>query len=223
MDDETMKEIKTKVAKATVRLTNKGDGQGVLIPGHLILTAAHCINWSTTGEMAQANHNIEKVETSTGIVHLTPLAVEPVSDIAVLGALDNQEFPSEVDEFEKFCDDTKPIVISVEEHDLFEKFQVCIRSHKDQWIRAQATQCASNAEKLAVQAEEQVECGTSGGPIIDRHGQLIGIVSWFSTAKANVVQSQCHGATPRPHKTLPVWVLERACKSQSKNVAVDGR
>jgi len=40
MDEVTRERIEA----ATVRLPDKG-GQGVLIPGNLILTAAHCIEW----------------------------------------------------------------------------------------------------------------------------------------------------------------------------------
>ena len=42
------------VEKATVRLTGKG-GQGVLVPGGLIVTAAHCVNWYLEGGMAMGD------------------------------------------------------------------------------------------------------------------------------------------------------------------------
>ncbi len=42
---------KAKVARATVRFAKQG-GQGVIVPGGLIVTAAHVITWVGTGGMA---------------------------------------------------------------------------------------------------------------------------------------------------------------------------
>ena len=42
---------KAKVARATVRFAKQG-GQGVIVPGGLIVTAAHVIAWVGTGGMA---------------------------------------------------------------------------------------------------------------------------------------------------------------------------
>ena len=64
------------------------------------------------------------------------------------------------------------------------------------------------AQNLAVEADEQVEDGTSGGPIINDSGDLVGIVSIFSV----VAQGQHKSGglkTPPPRLALPVWVCHR--------------
>ena len=59
------------------------------------------------------------------------------------------------------------------------------------------------APSLKVKADEEIEGGTSGGPIIDDSGDLVGIVSVMSLG--NEVDG-CEGSAPRPHLALPVWV-----------------
>ena len=57
------------------------------------------------------------------------------------------------------------------------------------------------------QFEEQIEGGTSGSPIINDTGELIGIVSHVS-----IINSEGHksyGLIPRPHLALPVWIYNR--------------
>lgn len=53
------------IIKATVRLLGKG-GQGVLVPGKLILTAAHCVTWDADGGMVLGDHYIEDITTANG-------------------------------------------------------------------------------------------------------------------------------------------------------------
>lgn len=47
------------VEKATVALQGKG-GQGVLVGGNLILTAAHCVTFSLEGYMTMGDPYMEK-------------------------------------------------------------------------------------------------------------------------------------------------------------------
>jgi hypothetical protein len=79
--------IYTDIAKATVTTLRRGGGQGVLVNGNLIITAAHCLDWSCDGELVLRKHSVE-VRTRQGELKVTPIAIEPVKDIAVLGSLD---------------------------------------------------------------------------------------------------------------------------------------
>jgi len=67
--------------------------------------------------------------------------------------------------------------------------------------------CREDAELLAVESDEQIEGGTSGGPIINDSGELVSIVSNFSLATEAVPKSS--GLAPRLHLTLPVWLCHR--------------
>src|SRR5262249_13660012 len=101
---------KTRAEKATVRILRRKNkrslapvAQGVLVPGGYILTAARCIRWEATGSMALGDWYVETIRTSDGARHMvSPCAVEPVMDIAVLEAVDSQEMSEEYHAFEKF-------------------------------------------------------------------------------------------------------------------------
>jgi len=197
--------IYTNVAKATVIILSKG-GQGVLVPGNLIITAAHCIDFTTEGTMALGDYFIEEIEVGERVLKVAPLAVEPISDLAVLGSLDEQVFDKEAEGFEEFCEHTKPVVVCRSEFELFQKFKVHIYTHKGTWVTGCAMQCREDATKLFVEADEQIDGGTSGGPIINDSGELVGIVSHFSLASEG---QRSEGLAPRAHLSLPVWVYHR--------------
>ena len=91
---------------------------GVLIPGHLILTAAHCVKWRGNGDIttdSDGGDYAQRVQTERGLLRLCPYAVEPVADVAILGALDSQTFASDSDRFESFCDRTEPLELFIGE------------------------------------------------------------------------------------------------------------
>ncbi len=87
-----------RVIDATVRVDGML-GQGVLVHGGFILTAAHCINWKVDGGLALGDHYVEVVSAKSG-KHLSVgvVTADPVSDIAVLGSLDDQEFFGKAEE-----------------------------------------------------------------------------------------------------------------------------
>ena len=60
MDDR----IRKRIENATVTITKLG-GRGVLVSNGIILTAAHCINWSVEGGMVLGDHYHEIIETSS--------------------------------------------------------------------------------------------------------------------------------------------------------------
>ena len=194
------------VENATVTLLQKG-GQGILIPGNLIITAAHCINFSCNGEMALGEYFIEEIQTNHGKLKVSPLAVEPVTDIAVLGEIDDQAAPNEAMDFRMYCENTSAIPICQKDYKLFNKFNVYVYTHNRTWMVGKACQCAKDAEKLSVEFEEQIEGGTSGSPIINDSGELVGIVSNTSIIYSEGQKSE--GLIPRPHLALPVWIYNR--------------
>src|SRR5215813_2779425 len=107
-------ELRTLIEKATVKISKKG-GQGVLIGNGLILTAAHCIDYNCDGDMAlMGEYFIEEIVAHDQTqLKVAPLAVEPCSDLAVLGALDGQAFFDECDQYHEFCDRTTPVRLNL--------------------------------------------------------------------------------------------------------------
>ncbi len=195
---------RTVIERATVHLTRRG-GQGVLVEGNFILTAAHCIDWSCDGGLVLGDHAVEDIDTSMGKLKVSILAVEPVNDIAVLGSLDCQVFAEEVADFERFCENTDAVPLCTRDLDLFESIPVYIRTHEQSWVNGNVQQCNTHAQSLSIEAAEQIKGGTSGGPVVNEFGKLVGIVSNFSDI--NIGMPPCHGSAPRPHLALPNWVL----------------
>jgi hypothetical protein len=158
--------MRERVAAATVKFLRQG-GQDVLVPGNLIVTAAHVLGWTAEGGMALGDDAefIESLETVDGRrLRAYPLAVEAVSDIAILGALDDQWSPTDADAFEAFCEATAPIPLAVADYPLFAPFPVHVLAHTGEWIGGRAQQCAPEAPSLAIEMDAPIRVVPRVGP-----------------------------------------------------------
>ena len=202
------KDERLKIENATVKLVGKKGGQGVLVPGNLIVTAAHCVAYSTEGEMVLGDYFVEPIETASGAkLSVTPLVMEPCSDIAVLGALDDQACPEQCEAFYQWCERTTSVRISTQRLSNGEEIPIEIRTHKGGWIAGNASQFGIvEGRSIWIGAKEQVEPGTSGSPIVNESGELVAIVSHTSLISESL--PECSGSNPRPHLALPVWILK---------------
>jgi S1-C subfamily serine protease len=190
-------QIRRLVENATVRLPQLG-GQGVLVEGGVILTAAHCLQWNGEGAMALGDSFVCDVVTRDGrTLQVEPYAVEPVHDIALLGAdvNDRKSYMA----FEAWCDQTRGVRVGRDEYELFAPVPVDVFSHKGEWIAGTVQQVCEDAPTLVLMTSPPIQGGTSGGPIVDGSGALVGVVSW----------GELEGNCPRPHMALPVWVCRK--------------
>ena len=207
-------QLKQSIAQACVTIVKPdgGRGRGVLVPGNLVLTAAHCVTYTNDFPMALSPHTfVEELETPQGRLKVCPEAVEPRADIAVLGALDDQRFSHEVEAFETWCTQTTPVPLCVEALPVREAFPVYIYTHTATWIEASATIMRDEVASLWLDVPGQVEAGTSGSPIVTVQGEVIGVVSLFGS---ELDETHCVGPQPRPARALPVWVLEQILAAQ---------
>ena len=208
---------KARAEKATIRILRPNEkgvlklhAQGVLVPGGYILTAAHCIKWDGTGAMALGDWYVETIQVSDGTQHkVSPCAVEPMTDIAVLAAVDGQEMFEECHAFEKFCEATEPVPVSEDDFPHVTAdgppVRVHILTHKRTWASGDARRVNSPPfGNVWVAFDTPIGGGTSGGPVIDDNGLLVGVVS-----HASEDPKACNGKIPRPHLALPAWVWNR--------------
>ena len=185
-----------------------------------ILTAAHCINWEGTGGMALGDRHVETIQASDGTQYrVSPCAVEPVADIAALAAVDWQELFEEARAFEEsrafeeFCEATEPVPVSAndfpyvaERIELNPPVPIHVLTHKGTWMSGTARRwSAQPTGTAAAQFDGHVEGGTSGSPVINDDGFLVGVISQSSTM--NFVDP-----IQRPHRALPASIKKELMK-----------
>jgi hypothetical protein len=203
--------LRNRIAAACVTVVkgDEGTGRGVLVAGRLILTAAHCVMYTTEGQMALMDTFAHNIHTRHGILQASPIAVEPVADIAVLGALDDEGFPDEAIAFQDWCDAGLPVPLCHEDFPVGEPFPVYIYTHRDTWLAGTATQAREEAHRLWLVVPEEIEVGTSGSPVVTAGGEIVGVISVMTAGSAAASDREIEGTMPRPHLTLPAWVLRR--------------
>jgi len=207
MLDEKYKNI---VEKATISF-EKG-GKGILVPGNLIITAAHCVNFNLDGFMCvleelmpYGEQFFEKIITySKKEIKVIPLAVEPVSDIAILSSLDGSRFEKESMDYDKFCEETQPVKLCFDEIISNQEYPIYIFTHEFKWITGTAICLNKFLPYILCEMEEPIHNGTSGSAIVNQMGELVGIVSIIQG------EDELHMTTGRePYllKALPAWIL----------------
>lgn len=197
MDDET----RARIAGATVRFS---DGEGVIVPGNLIVTAAHVLReWSSAGGMALGDVSLEEIRTADGTtITAVVMAVEPIADIAVLGAPDEYKLAMA---YEAAIEGVIPVPLCTDDFPLFVRFPAHVFTHTDHWVTVQAVQCAVNAPNLAFSeaSDGGIAGSTSGGPVVTEAGHLIGVVS--TAGGTDGADSGIDGMVPRVHLAVPEW------------------
>lgn len=198
-----------RVVNATVHLDDKG-GQGVLVPGGFILTAAHCIKWNGDGGMTLGDYYLEPepVTTKSGArFRVGPHAAEPVADIAVLGSLDDRVFSDDCNKFEQWREATHPVPIANGKHRFRDPLRVSILTHKGKWIGANVVRYSATWVPLhgvlCIEADDHIASGTSGGPVVDSSGQLVGVISHSCDTTSH---GKYVGMLPIASLALPQWV-----------------
>jgi hypothetical protein len=158
--------------------------------------------------MALGDHCLEPVETVTGAKFLLSVcAVEPVADIAVLAAPDNQSFFDDAKAFEEFCEATAPVRVSRDDFERDVDARVHVWTHRGEWIEGGASEPGGPSGGAWLQARRHIEGGTSGSPVVSDAGLLVGLVSWSE-------ERTFDGRMPRPHHALPSWVWHQIDAAQ---------
>lgn len=212
---------KSIVAAATVRFPEK-IGQGVLIAPGFIVTAAHVLKWELEeGGMALGDdaRYLQKIETGGRRMSVYPIAIEPLSDIAICGEVDGQWLPDECQAFADFCEVARPLRLDTREFPVDKQITAYVLTHTGQWVDCRVRQIAPQANTLFLETRGQIEGGTSGGPIVSENGSLLGVISHIGGSASDPLT---YGWFPRPHLSAPVWVardLKRPASATKKDAS----
>jgi Trypsin-like peptidase domain len=205
-----MQKWKAHVANATVQLQGLG-GRGVLVTGGFILTATHCIRWDGSGGMTLGNHYSEIVNTKGGDRFRVGIsAADPVSDMAALGALDERVYSEDYDAFERWREATRPVPVMNETLRVGDSLPVYILTHNRGWIDGRICRYGYHGHpqsgSISLETDAQIEGGTSGSPVVDSDGNLIGVVSQFGSSREKGAPGL--GKFPIAKLALPRWIWE---------------
>jgi S1-C subfamily serine protease len=198
-------------ATFTIHTEKDGPGQCVLVEGRLILTAAHCVEWDCEGGMTLGDWHLSKIQTGTGDFTASVLAVEPVSDIAVLGCPDGQEFSEKEAAFDELCRSITPVKLLQHAPEIDKRFPVWIRTHLKTWVAGTATYYGSNST-FSYETDSLILPGTSGGPIVNHEGDLVGVVSH---GPEQAREGKCGASAGLLPLALPVWVIARIAAGET--------
>ena len=199
--------VAERIARAVVRLPRL-IGQGVLVPGGFIVTAARCIGWTAEDSLMLGGCLPEPIITADGRkIVAAPLAVEPVADLAVLGAMDHQAFSSEAAAFEAFCEATPPVRLAIDTLKAFVPLPASVFTHaRGVIIPATVRLIHAGSASLWLNSDYRISRGTSGSPVVTEDGRLWGIIS---TIGAGPEEEPCQGFIPRVHLAGPTWLVRQ--------------
>jgi S1-C subfamily serine protease len=192
------------VARAVVRLPRL-IGQGVLVPGGFIVTAARCIGWTAEDSMMLGGGLPEPIITADGrLIVAAPLAVEPVADLAVLGPVDDQAFSKEAPAFAAFCDATPPVRLAIDILKAFVPLPAYVFTHDRGVLPATVRLIRPGSASLWLHSDHRISRGTSGSPVVTEDGRLWGIISTIGPE-----EEPCQGFIPCVHLAGPVWLVRQ--------------
>jgi hypothetical protein len=204
-------------------------------PARYIITAAHCLPERPDGQKLPPPHGGSYTEERIYANLLAPLGeqpsvwceclfVDPIADIAVLGAPDNQELSDEADAYEALVDAATPLAVAeppskpiaeevaplveAEKQWAWRECPAFLLSLSNEWFPCKV-QHAPGGTLLISDTKEGIAGGMSGSPIIAEDGGAIGIVCLGSGSPGD----DEGGPNPRLMGNLPGWFLkERAAK-----------
>lgn len=201
--------VDAEIRAATVWLPTR-EGQGVLVNGDVILTAAHCIEWSPDFIDASCLGDPIRqfIETKDGRKFRGDVVfIDPIADIAAIQCCDAEQCLKDAAAFENFCRSTTATTLSGLKPDLFTLFPVNILAHTGEWIAGNGQFCNPGRSNVFIQPFHRIRGGTSGGPVLDINGELLGVVS----VVADSDDGEIDGAATIPFaiRTLPRWLIEK--------------
>jgi hypothetical protein len=177
------------------------------VPGEHIVTAAHVVrqHWRSKVDGLE-DPPIAWVVAGGRKMPVAVRAVDLMADIAVLGEVDGQRSEAFFEAwmaFKEFCESTGAVPLCTADFPVREPCPVHILTHDKGWVAGQAQQSHVNASALYILADDHIESGTSGGPVVTDDGLLLGVVSHAGGTGGPMNEV----GIPRLHLAVPSYLL----------------
>jgi hypothetical protein len=134
-------------------------------------------------------------------------AAEPVADIAALQPVDRLELPKDCEAYEAFAEATEGVPLFTRTLRVESAMPVQVLWHQGKWISGRLTRHGLRRDPpkgtLCLEADDKMEGGISGGPVIEQNGLLVGLVS--KVGMRRIDKGYC-GSIPVPWLALPKWI-----------------
>lgn len=198
--------VLAKAEKAIVRFPRIHE-LGVFVQGGFILSAGRSIASSIPSRVG-SEELTERIDFEGGNGFLARvMALEIVANIALLGPFESDDAPSETERYQQLCESIEPLAISGSLPTQFGDSAVYIFDRPGKWIKGVATFFGSDDPNIYLQPSAPIENRAAGSPILTESGELIGVVSSFSTLPEG--EERIRATVARPLLSLPFWVTSR--------------
>jgi len=191
-----------KFAEAQAGIVTVGGGRGFVVAGEhgrLVITAGHCLPHfppcvSFSGSDERTYMELLGPLGGKQTVAAECLFVDPIGDIAVLGAPDGQELSDECEAYEELLECMTPLTMA------------CAKEEMPAWLidlDGARFRCMVKCQRLGplwlFDAAKPIAGGMSGSPILDDSGRAIGVLATSSNMDG-------HGPNPSLERNLPGWL-----------------
>jgi hypothetical protein len=207
-------------ARSLVRVLGKDDqwGMGVYTTAERIVTAAHCLPALPDPKM-NGFHDQDRIEPTWVTVRsfhspnitaeVVVVSVDPCADMAVLDCYDYQE-GYDKRPWKALLEKLEPVPLSLDipEDQLHCRFHLL--THQKKWLTGKCElrePWSINTELQLRNPKDRVPVGTSGSPVFNDAGQVIGIVN--KAEKKHALATMAFLAT-----ALPKWILLKEIEAQ---------
>jgi hypothetical protein len=162
-------------------------GTGFLVQGEYIVTAAHCLpRWPAHGRFPGDDWVSVPIAAREGGQRAVALIafIDPVSDLAILAdhgsggellAVDDRG--KALDAFENLLRGVRSLPLRLDDFPPGEAVRVHVYTSSKRWAVGKATLYHERATSLFAEFPSGLPGGTSGAPVIDDRGRVVGVAS----------------------------------------------
>ena len=193
-----------------VHRTRRSTGLGFFAGDRYIITAAHCLPKMPSRDAPGSDQVVVSIQgvCSSLAAKVVVIGADSCLDMAILSdrTLDGGHLPrQDYDNLRTLFHGLEPAPLNLDEPETGSTFGVHIYSHERCWLSGTANVLTLNHHRLDVTFRKSDLCpkpGTSGSPVFDDEGRVVGLVSMSSESP-----SDRSADVVRLAAVLPGWML----------------